>query len=145
MEFGRHEATIKENRIQAAQTGTVSVGLLCDVDGEAIAVSIWLSEKSLNMAYKQLQKCGFDVEKEPLEILDSDPAHLAGRKVLIDVDEEEYQGKLRTRAQIVMGDVTKATIRSLQAKLRAVRTTKAPIVPKREEEPPPPDDTDIPF
>ena len=137
MQPGRHEATIEENSIRVAGTGTEFVNLIVSVDGERISVPIWMSEGAISMAYAQLERCGFDPHGDEMASLDVNKEFLAGRKVLIDVEEQEYKGKTQLRASIVMDNISTGRIADLQRRLRAVKpkpvngpkpaTTKAPL------------------
>ena len=102
MNLGRHKATILKNDVRAAGTGTEFVYLLLEnAEGEKIASQIWFSKKSMNIAKAQLRACGFDTHSESLLLLKENPKHLAGKKVDIDVEEEEYRGQSQVKARIV--------------------------------------------
>lgn len=116
---GDHKATIVQNDIRAAGSGTEFVYVLLDIEGEPIAAQIWLTKKAMNMARAQLRACGFDPASEPLARLKENRSHLAGRKVDVEVAPEEYKGQVSLKARIKTSDVTKARIEELQAAMMA--------------------------
>jgi hypothetical protein len=115
MNTGQHEATIVSNDIRAAGTGAEFVYLLLDIGGDRIAAQVWLTKKAINMAKHQLRACGFDTASEGLSILKENHGHLAGKKVKVEVAEEEYQGKVTLKARILTGEVTKKRISEIDA------------------------------
>ncbi len=61
---------------------------------------IWLSEKAIGMARHQLRKLGYNPDTGSLRELASDPLRLKGAEFDVSIEEEEYMGKFRKRAQI---------------------------------------------
>ena len=118
MNNGRYTGTIQENGIRTAGTGSEYVHLVVDIAGENMSVQIWLTEKARGMARGQLKACGFSVDSEELRVLEDNPEYLQGRKVPVEVYEDEYKGNLQQKARITTSEVTVARIGSLQQMLR---------------------------
>lgn len=69
--------------------------------GEKVYSKVYITEKSYGIARARLKKAGFDVDTQELSDIEADPSLLAGNEVLVDVTEEEYNGKPVTRCEIV--------------------------------------------
>ena len=114
---GRHVGKIEENDIKSAGTGTEYVFLRVLVEGASMPIQIWLTEKAMGMARAQLAACGFTIGKDKLLALSEDRTFLAGRDVPVEIYEEEYKGRLQTKARIVTGDVSKKRISQIEKML----------------------------
>jgi hypothetical protein len=140
---GKYSGTIEENDIRTAGSGTEFVFLRVNIDGTAFPVQIWLTEKASGMARAQLRQCGFDVDRDDLSLLSENTSYLVGRQVPIEIFEEEYKGRLQTKAKISTGTVSRKRIGSLSQMLRAAGREE-PVSVASEAKSGDPDD-DIPF
>lgn len=113
---GKYQATIEENDLRFAGTGTEFVFLRVSIEGDSIPVQIWLSDKAMNMARAQLKLCGFEFGKDKLASLLEDPKYLAGRPIPVEIYEEEYNGKTNLKARIVTASLTKKRVAELDKK-----------------------------
>lgn len=130
----------------------VAVSLSVEADGDATEVLIFITDKSMGIARRQLKLCGFNVDTQELEELEDSPKLLAGREIPLVVD--YYKGKLQ--AQIDTNVKPERT--AMQAAMAGLRSAKksgfgepAPE-PGGDDGPPPPTDEhappqgdDIPF
>lgn len=117
---GHYTATIDENDIRAAGSGTEFVYLRVVFENdETMPIQIWLTEKAMGMARAQLRQCGFDADKDSLAVLSENNAFLRGRKVPVEVYTEEYKGRETLKAKIQTNAVSKKRIESLGKMLRS--------------------------
>lgn len=115
---GKYVATIEENDIRSAGSGTEFIYIRVSIDGEGMPIQIWLTEKAMGMARAQLRQCGFDPDRDSLSKLAEDSGLLRGRQVPVEVYEEEYKGHLNLKAKIQTGTVGKKRIAALDAMMK---------------------------
>ena len=122
MNVGRYTGTIEENDIRSAGSGTEFIYIRVEIeDGPeraSMPIQIWLTEKAMGMARAQLRQCGFDVDKDPLASLSESNTLLQGRKVPVELYEEEWKGRMQMKAKIVTAGVSKKRIGALEKMLR---------------------------
>lgn len=136
MNPGMYRGTIKRNSIRVTKNGTEYVLIAADVEGFEFPISVWLTEKAAGMARSQLKACGFDIDKQDLLTLATDPAFLKDREIPVEVFEEEYNGKLQTKARIPTSDggTSPTRINELQAMLRAAKKKAEEVMASAAEE-----------
>lgn len=149
LSVGDYEGEVVETAVVSlGQNATPAVRVYLRVNGESLDAVVWLTEKSMPMARAQLKLIGFDPDRQSMDELDEKPKLLAGRKCPVRIVEDDYNGKLRKKAEIPTGAgrVAKAKLASLTQGLRAAaseetkRAVNAPAGPAGR----PPFD-DIPF
>lgn len=129
MNVGIYEAIIVEHCAAWSSKGTPSITVKFCIENvageqEAIWGDIWLSEAALGMARQRLKACGFDVDKEDVGILDSNRNHLSGRKVQIEVVEEEFNGQTRLKVGRIGDTRPKDAAQQLSAFTKSLREVK---------------------
>lgn len=139
METAGTKATIQSNRTR--MTGSsLAVALQVKTEaGEPWEVMIFVTEKSANMARRQLKICGFDSDARELEELELNPRLLAGRVVPIKF--EHYKGKPQARIDMD----APADRAELKRATSLLRNAKSGDGPSMFDDVPPPSDDDIPF
>lgn len=81
------EATIEShNYDERGQNGTPCIVLHTAVMDERVSVTIWMTEKSMNIAKKELKECGFDAQAHSIMALEENRHLLAGNKVEIEIE-----------------------------------------------------------
>lgn len=89
---------------------------------------------AIRMARAGLKLCGFDPDTENLDVLDSDPLHLAGNVVPVKCSQKEFNGKVYDNYDIAIARSTMPPERSaeLTNALRAAKSKdEAPVAPRR--------------
>lgn len=112
------EATIESHHYdERGQNDTPCIVLHTAVMDERVSVTIWMTEKSMNIAKKQLKECGFDAQAHSIMELDENRHLLAGNKVEIEI---EVNGNY-VNGKIPLGSakLEKSTASKLDALLRA--------------------------
>lgn len=104
--LGMHEGAILKHTIKQSDGGTLYVLLSVQIKKVVFAVPVYITEKSKGIARAQLKACGFSVDRHPLSVLEKQPTFLAGHTAPVEIYEEEYGGKLRTKARIVTSKVS---------------------------------------
>jgi len=117
--IGKHEAEILDHTIREIGDKD-AVSLQCQIGDEITEVLIWLTEKSMGIARRQLDLCGFDVDTNFLTRLIAEPTLLAGKRISVIV--EEYKGKLRA-AILLDPTPSKKRLAEMTAQLRAAKKT----------------------
>jgi hypothetical protein len=117
LELGPTEGTIVSHRSKMLGDKP-GIAILCDVGGESAEAVIFLSDKAMGIARRALKQCGFDVDAQPLSMLDSNPTLLAGKKVALLVD--EWNGKTQVKIDVDSRASTKM-LDAMTAKIRAVK------------------------
>lgn len=115
LQEGFTEGTITEHSLRTIADKPV-VQIRLDVDGDMVNANIWLTERAMGIARQQLKRCGFDVDSQDLELLQTDPTLLAGNKVPLNI--EDYKGQLQAKIRTQEAP-PKKQIRALQEQLRA--------------------------
>ena len=124
MEIGRHTVLIKSNTIkEVAGKPVVSLGIEFKGDEQESECLIWLTEKSMGIARKQLKLCGFDPDKTEFSVLVDEPEYLAGHSV--DVVVEDRNGTMRASIPLSAA-VPKKEIDRLQGLLRSAKKGNEP-------------------
>lgn len=101
--------------------GTPYIGLTVRMpDGDEIRGDIWLTDKALGRARRQLKVLGFDIDAHDLDTVER---ALVGQTADFRVEADDYGGQLRFKASVVTSEssVDPAKIASLTAKLRAAK------------------------
>jgi len=112
------KAKIQSHSIREIGDKEAVIFVLESPGGDFGQAAVWISEKAMGMARKQLRLAGFDVDKHELSILAEDRTFLAGNFVPIVVD--EYKEKPQWR--IDMDNVPpKGKLSKLTAALRAAK------------------------
>ena len=126
MRTGRQVAKVVRHEFSATTKGSSYLNVTLDIGGEYIGGPIWFTEKAMGMSRATLKLMGFDVDREELILLDTNPTHLAGRTILVDVEEEEYNGRTALKARYVLDSVDKSKISKIQSQLRGAKHLDAP-------------------
>jgi hypothetical protein len=121
MRTGRQVAKIVRHEFSATVKGTPYLNVTLDVAGEFIGGPVWFTDKAMGMARATLKLMGFDPDSQETILLDTNPTLLAGRTVLVDIQENEYNGKVTLQAKYVLDSVDKKAISDIQKKLRAAK------------------------
>jgi hypothetical protein len=138
--LGNTRGTVRSNRTRTIGD-KLAVSLRVDTaSGDDCEVTIFITEKSANIARRQLKIAGFDVDARELSELDEHPGLLAGRAVPLKV--EEYRGKMQVQIAIDGGAGSADDLRSATALLRSAKKSEGPTA---YDEPPPLGDDEIPF
>jgi len=82
--------TITEVSFTEASTGSPGVVINGTVGDESVKATVWITEKSANLAHKALKNCGFDSDKQDLSELKEKPTLLRGHEVEVNVSENEF-------------------------------------------------------
>lgn len=136
-------ATAVSNRLNLSSTGTMAVVVVFtpeSAETESIPAFIYITDKTIEseIPQRQLACLGVDFNKVDLQEFEDNHQLLTGRKTIIDIQEETYNGKSRMKVvNIGQGGGKKpdaAQIKKYGAKLKAKAT---PVVE--------PIDEDIPF
>lgn len=135
--IGKNTVVITSNTV-TEMSGKEVVRLFCEsreLAADPINVLIWLTKKAEGIARAQLKVCGFDIDKEKLKTLVSDPERLKGKMIPVLV--EEWNGRLQ--ASIVTNTTpSDSRLDEIEAGLRTVKKSGETPVVKEEEE-------DLPF
>lgn len=100
---GVQNATIVSHSVYTKENGTVDVSVKVEfAPQDSLTAHIYITEKSKGMARAALKKCGFDPDEQDVWDLDDRPTLLAGNKVQVDVFDDDYNGKTRRKAEIVI-------------------------------------------
>lgn len=100
---GVQQAEIVSHAVYTKPNGTVDVAIkLAFSDNSEMTAHVYITEKSKGMARQALKKCGFDPDKQDVWDLDENNLLLNGKDVQVDVFMDEYQGKRRLKAEIVI-------------------------------------------
>lgn len=143
MNTGEQMATVVSNKLGASGTGTMFIGLIFSpesAENETIPAYIYITDKTVEqeIPQRQLAALGVDFKTVDLEEFERNKQLLTGRKTLIEIQEETYNGKSRMKVvNIGGGEGRKPTpeqIKKYGAKLKAKAVPAAPQV-----------DEDIPF
>ncbi len=124
---GRHMVEVVRHSVRCTPNGTEYVSVQCktvDDPDESFPVkcSLWLTDKAIKMAVRQLAIMGFDARELDLDVLQDEPELLAGNRFAVEVEYEEWKGKEQMRVNVVMGSLTKERVNSLSQKLRNAAT-----------------------
>lgn len=137
MNTGPQKGVVIRNRLGISSTGTLFVGLQFQVgENEVIPASIYITDKSMRMAGRQLAALGWDLATGDLQELEDQPLLLAGRETEIDIQEEEYNGKKSLKV-VRIGPESEKPDKEKVAKMTAKLKAIAKDIPKSVE--------DIPF
>ena len=101
--------------------GTPYIGLTVRMpDGDEIRGDIWLTDKALGRARRQLKVLGFDIDAHDLDAVER---ALVGQTADFRVESDDYGGQVRYKASVVTSEssVDPAKVASLTAKLRAAK------------------------
>lgn len=141
MNLGRQKAEIISTKLRCTQRGTDFVSISVMVGDEQGEISVWLTHKSMGMARAQLAICGFDIEKQGLEVLEEQPELLRGKVIPVDVEDETYNGKTTRKILVAMKDkADPAHIAKLSEEMRKAKAPNMEAAPIDE-----PSDDGIPF
>lgn len=124
MDPGRYPATVLEHSVRISQGGTWFVTLLYEVSGEQLHGAIYLTPKAARFARAQLKALGFDPDIHTVDELQDNPMLLAGRKVTVIVDLNEWQGRCVprvARVEIEGRSLDRTTGSQLTALLRGAK------------------------
>lgn len=114
-ETGHQVAKVIQNRLFADEGKTPSIGLKLGFnDGSTMWTYAYLSSKAIGarMPHRQLAKVGLDLDKIDLAEIHENPQLLAGKEVMVDVEEEN--GRLKASISIEGKEVPKKAISALQ-------------------------------
>lgn len=100
--------------------------------GDAVWSKVYITEKSYGIAREALKKCGFDIDRQELGEIEENSELLAGKEVLLDVYEDEYNGKPQTRVDIVIErqKVDRSALAKATAGLRAAKHANRKAAPE---------------
>lgn len=124
--FGIHKMKVVSHGLfeSSGEKRTPYVGLVFEHEsGEKCNVQVYVSDAAAGMARKSLKKLDFDIDKQSIYSLNSNPKLLAGREADVECFEDDFGGKVRTKYQLVLSDkpleATQAS--NLDAMLRAAK------------------------
>ena len=118
------DTILSESRAKA--TPCVVVVATTQPEGEVVEIPIYFSEKSINMAHKQLKICGFDTDTTSLTKIAENPSILRGNRININTRTEMYNNKQQIRHEIVLNTMLpKEKVAGLDAMFAARQ--KAPV------------------
>ena len=121
MELGPIKGTILSHRTKMLGDKLV-VALQCETEeGEQCFANVFITPKSAGMARRALKTCGFDIDAQPLSVLDENPTLLSGRKVPLLVD--EWNGRMTISIDLD-ARAEKAVLDKATAAMRAVKKDK---------------------
>ena len=125
--FGIHKMKVVSHGLfeSSGEKRTPYVGIVFEHDsGEKCNVQVYVSDAAAGMARKSLKKLDFDIDKQSIYALNSNPRLLAGHEADVECFEDDYGGKVRTKYQLVLSDkpleATQAS--KLDAVLRAAKS-----------------------
>jgi len=101
--------------------GTPYIGLVVRMpDGDELRGDIWLTDKALGRARRQLKVLGFDIDAHDLDAVET---ALVGQTADFRVESDDWNGQVRYKASVVTSEssVDPAKIASLTARLRAAK------------------------
>ena len=103
---GVQQAEIIRTSVFTKDNGTVDVNVrLALADHSEISAHVYITEKSKGIARAALKKCGFNPDVQDVWDLEENPMLLNGNEVQVDIFTDEYQGKRRLKAEIVLEKV----------------------------------------
>jgi hypothetical protein len=125
MELGKQIATVDgvEIKYNADDVPYFVVGFRA-ADGERMAGYLYTSDKAIGIARKSMKAIGFDIDTRDLNELCDNPKLLDGNEAEIDVVEEEYKGKIRTKIAWINPVARKVSKEDLQRLTHALRNAK---------------------
>jgi hypothetical protein len=136
--LGRNKAIIQRHYVGANDNGNLFVGIVLRPLGEeeVVTTKVYLTSKALGFAAQKLSACGFDINKQDLQILEDEPELLAGKEVEIEATEQTYNDKVYTKVEIITQKpvVDKTKLSDLTKSMRAAAVDgdkpKPPAPPK---------------
>lgn len=155
---GTYHATVEKTWFTTSQAGTPGLCVKVSIEDEwdkdvSLIGTIWLSEKAMPMARRQLRALGFDPDANDLDAI-GDTIDLVGNKVDVQLKEESYKGRTELRISMFGGNAPPPSKQALSAASAALRAAKKkpdaanpePEAPPAKVEPPAEDDGgEIPF
>lgn len=127
--LGEHEVTVESHGLtdRAGDGSNIVVNLRFKFqNGEIGNKDLYpcASEKSLQITRKSLKAIGFDVDSRDIGELQDNQTLLAGAKVKVTVEEQEYKGQVSNRitwVNAIKKPAAKAALSALTSKLRTVK------------------------
>lgn len=119
---GKHKVAIIGTRLGETKDGQLFIEITFgNPDGDTISTQKYTSDKAWEYTERDLKTCGWDAEANgfQFEQFNSEPSPILGNEVSITVEEEEYNGKTRTRVKSInRPSLTADKAGSLAAQLR---------------------------
>lgn len=117
--IGYFKAVVVSHKLAQTNSGALFVSMLFEHEGQNIPAKIFLTEKAMGMARRQLKRCGFDPDTTDVELLHTNQSLLAGNRVDIEVKDE---GKYGLQASVMTSEpITKTAMKSATKALRAAK------------------------
>lgn len=123
--FGKQRGEIYTHYIGSNDNGNAFVGFKIYAEhwDDPLTSKVYLTKAAMGIARAKLKACGFDIDKQPLRLLDEQPELLQGTHIEVEVTEEVYNNKPYTKCEIVtgFGKVDAAKLDELTEQLRAAK------------------------
>lgn len=145
MDLGTYQMRVVRHGVFEPEGKSPYVLVEFDCEGQECQVYVYISEAAVDMAYKKLKCCGFDIKTQNVYQLQENRTLLAGNSCSVKVYEDEYpkgSGRIKVKFDIVMEDkpISKEGSGRLDAMLRAVadgsdekKSVKSARAPRRTE------------
>lgn len=97
------DAVVVSHRwVELGRDSLLALSVTYDVNGNEVDGLIWFTEKAQNMGRRALRSLGFDItDRDPAE-LDEKPTLLMGAKCKVKLKQESFNGRMETKADIVI-------------------------------------------
>lgn len=107
MKPGSHRAIVTDHKWVTSQAGTPGLEISVDIPDDFGTVdcmvgTIWMSEKSMGMARRQLKNLGFNPDTQSVGDIGGSIS-LREREIEIQVEEDEYKGKKKLKINFFGG------------------------------------------
>lgn len=90
-------------------------------DDSQIETRIYLTDKSMGIARRNLRLIGFDIDKRELFDLKQNATLCAGHTVSVDVFQDEYKGRVSDKCEIARPTISAKQAQDWTQKLRAAK------------------------